>query len=183
MLRKLRNQDEILLIKSEYDRLDSELRYILDDIVNDDKVKWTQQFDWKIEGDEFKEFMALSAQSRDSSECVGPQFMCRCHGNDQKEQQMLFEPTINRIDYSFPDYCNFGLTVVSLSSNQPAFFSWSAGVKEVKWAATSESLKLGAVEGDYEQFLAFENEKLKNVDEITVSIYVRPPSPEDYKHK
>merc|ERR1712228_181280 len=84
MVEKVRDTWELFMIRSEYEKLEVGLRDILDAFIEDDKVEYIQEFEWKIEGDDFKEFMALNVQSsRDNyTNYKGPPYEVKCveHG-------------------------------------------------------------------------------------------------------
>merc|ERR1712003_297473 len=110
--------------------------------------------------------MELKAQTIYGTEYKGPLFEC-----DLDEQQMLFQPSIIRIDPSFPEYCCMSIKVVSISSGGPVSFCWSTNVKEVNWSSPVESLNEG---GYTQQIRTFKNNKLKGLNKLSLSIYVRP---------
>merc|ERR1711920_790535 len=84
MVEKVREKKKFFLIRSEYEKLDVDLRNVLDAFIEDDKVEYIQELEWKIAGADFKEFMALDVQSSQDNytNYKGPSFEVKCveHG-------------------------------------------------------------------------------------------------------
>merc|ERR1712130_783247 len=137
-------------------------------------VEYIQEFEWKIEGDNFKEFMALSTQKIGGTEYKGPSFECICSNHENgKEEKILIRPQIYRIVNSFPQYSSVGMSIESVPSGQGIDFWWSASVKEVGYYSGREYAVFNKEEDEYESVRAFKNKKLNKIDGFTLMIYVR----------
>merc|ERR1712228_359547 len=157
---KVRDTEKLFMIRSEYEKLEVGLRDILDAFIDEDKVEYIQEFKWKIEGDDFKEFMELSPQQIGGTEYKGPSFECNCSNHETgKEEKVLIRPQIYRIDTSFPQHCSVGMTIESVPSGQGVDFWWSSSVKEVGYYSGREYAH--SINGKM-NMNQFEHSKIKN---------------------
>merc|ERR1712228_836023 len=177
MVEKVREKKKFFLIRSEYEKLDVDLRNVLDAFIEDDKEEYIQEFEWKIVGADFKEFMALDVQSSQDNytNYKGPSYEVKCveHGTGN-EQNILIRPSIIRSHPSLPQYCSIGINIESIPSETSVDFWWSVSVKEVSYSPGREISALGVREGGFEGMRAFKNKKLKKVKSLTLKLYIRP---------
>ncbi len=175
ILQKIRKRAQIFLIKSEYATLETELQNVLNEFIVDQyrhKIEYTQEYEWKIESEDFKDFMQLSVQSINGTQFEGPQFEFR-KSDTNTHKSMTFIPIITRVYPSLVENCAIGIEIQSVNNknhnsfdSRPLSFCWSFGVKELQYSHGCESEVSDAqnIEDDYDGNIAFENERLNDLD-------------------
>lgn len=165
----------IPMIKSEYeDKLNPELQSALKLLCNKSDVVYTNELEWVIEGEDFKELLEKNI----GDEFEGPPQQCEIlciddEGISQGKTNISIVPILHLKDPSFPDYCSFGIELIDIGDAEDVTLYWTFSIEEIDYSRGRSEYLYKVEEGEYDGVKSFKNELItEDLEKLTVKISI-----------